>query len=217
VGIDEATHTETRLRELVEALRAERDQLAQALESRVIIEQAKGVLAERYRVPVDEAFLLLRQSARAARMKIHDLAAEVVRARVTPNAIIRGFARDSRWRALVLRERTEALRERNIEIQTRQRAQVERFERERARFTEALRVRTRSRWDAIELGSRLVDEDWFLACPDEEHWEVVVDLERSSTGDSGELSRRIEAWVEQRGGEASGFTMTRSSRARPST
>jgi hypothetical protein len=53
-------------------------QLEQALTSRVVIEQAKGVLAERHAMPVNEAFELLRQEARSARRKIHDVAADVV-------------------------------------------------------------------------------------------------------------------------------------------
>ena len=53
-------------------------QLEQALTSRIVIEQAKGVLAERHRLAVNEAFELLRHEARSARRKIHDVAAEVV-------------------------------------------------------------------------------------------------------------------------------------------
>jgi hypothetical protein len=53
-------------------------QLEHALTSRVVIEQAKGVLAERHRMAVDEAFQLLRQEARSTRRKIHDVAADVV-------------------------------------------------------------------------------------------------------------------------------------------
>jgi AmiR/NasT family two-component response regulator len=62
------------------SLRKEVEQLRTALESRVVIEQAKGVLAERYRLSIDDAFLLLRQSARSARVRLHELAAEVVHA-----------------------------------------------------------------------------------------------------------------------------------------
>jgi hypothetical protein len=53
-------------------------QLEQALRSRVVIEQAKGLLAERHGVPVDEAFQRLRQEARNSRRRIHDVAADVV-------------------------------------------------------------------------------------------------------------------------------------------
>jgi ANTAR domain len=59
-------------------------QLQRALESRVVIEQAKGVLAERLDIGLDEAFAVLRQAARSARMKLHVLAGEVVASAVTP-------------------------------------------------------------------------------------------------------------------------------------
>lgn len=52
-------------------------QLETALVSRVVIEQAKGRLAERHGIGVDEAFERLRAEARSARRKIHDVAAEV--------------------------------------------------------------------------------------------------------------------------------------------
>jgi hypothetical protein len=53
-------------------------QLELALSSRIVIEQAKGILAERHGVSVDEAFELLRREARSSRRKIHDVAADVV-------------------------------------------------------------------------------------------------------------------------------------------
>jgi ANTAR domain len=49
-------------------------QLQSALESRIVIEQAKGILAERYSVTPDEAFEVLRRDARSRRMRLHDLA-----------------------------------------------------------------------------------------------------------------------------------------------
>jgi transcriptional regulator with GAF, ATPase, and Fis domain len=52
-------------------------QLQNALNSRVIIEQAKGVLAERRRVTVDEAFVLLRSYARTHNLHLSDLARQV--------------------------------------------------------------------------------------------------------------------------------------------
>ena len=53
-------------------------QLQNALDSRVVIEQAKGVLAERSRIGVDEAFRRLREYARSHNRSLSDLAAEVV-------------------------------------------------------------------------------------------------------------------------------------------
>jgi AmiR/NasT family two-component response regulator len=64
------------------------EQLQQALDSRIVIEQAKGILAERFMLDIDKAFALLRASARRHRIKIHDLAAEVVASRTTPNPIL---------------------------------------------------------------------------------------------------------------------------------
>jgi ANTAR domain-containing protein len=53
-------------------------QLQSALESRIVIEQAKGILAERHGTTPDEAFEMMRREARSRRMKIHDLAVGVV-------------------------------------------------------------------------------------------------------------------------------------------
>ena len=53
-------------------------QLQTALETRVVIEQAKGILAERESISPDEAFNEMRRQARSQRMKLHDLAAGVV-------------------------------------------------------------------------------------------------------------------------------------------
>jgi AmiR/NasT family two-component response regulator len=62
--------------------------LERALRSRIVIEQAKGVLRERFRLPVEDAFWLLRRAARSSRMSIHALAAEVVESDETPRAIL---------------------------------------------------------------------------------------------------------------------------------
>jgi GAF domain-containing protein len=53
-------------------------QLQTALDSRVLIEQAKGVLAERRAVPPDEAFSLLREHARGHHQRLAELAGAVV-------------------------------------------------------------------------------------------------------------------------------------------
>jgi len=55
------------------------DQLRYALDSRILIEQAKGVLAQRHGIAIDSAFQLLRSHARSGRIKLHDLAQSVVR------------------------------------------------------------------------------------------------------------------------------------------
>jgi hypothetical protein len=53
-------------------------QLQTALSSRILIEQAKGVLAERAQLSVDEAFAALRAHARRSGRKLVDIAAAVV-------------------------------------------------------------------------------------------------------------------------------------------
>jgi ANTAR domain len=53
-------------------------QLQTALDSRVVIEQAKGILAERESISPDEAFEKIRRQARSRRMKLRDLAAGIV-------------------------------------------------------------------------------------------------------------------------------------------
>ncbi|WP_425332235.1 ANTAR domain-containing protein [Amycolatopsis alba] len=53
------------------------DQLEGALHSRVAIEQAKGVLSERFHIPLDEAFARLRGYARSRSMKLKALATDV--------------------------------------------------------------------------------------------------------------------------------------------
>ena len=50
------------------------EQLQTALNSRVIIEQAKGKLAERLDLDMDQAFSLLRQDARSRNLRLSDLA-----------------------------------------------------------------------------------------------------------------------------------------------
>jgi hypothetical protein len=69
------------------------EQLQQALDSRVVVEQAKGILSERVGLEMDGAFALLRYAARGAHMKIHDLAQSVVASGETPKPVIRALAR----------------------------------------------------------------------------------------------------------------------------
>ncbi len=55
-----------------------REQLLQALESRVVIEQAKGMIAADQGVGIDEAFKRLRAYTRAHHASLHDVAAAIV-------------------------------------------------------------------------------------------------------------------------------------------
>jgi ANTAR domain len=92
-----STEREERLAELVVAFADENANLQRALDTRVVIEQAKGVLAERFGLEVHEAFQVLRRAARSNRMRLHDLATRVVESRQTPPEIERArLARSSR-------------------------------------------------------------------------------------------------------------------------
>ncbi|MGR8010679.1 ANTAR domain-containing protein [Streptomyces hypolithicus] len=57
---------------------AERAQLQRALTSRIVIEQAKGILAERWNVDPDVAFAALRTYARAHQLRISDCARQII-------------------------------------------------------------------------------------------------------------------------------------------
>jgi ANTAR domain len=52
-------------------------QLETALRSRIVIEQAKGIIARALGVRIDQAFSVLRKSARDRGMKLHDLSARI--------------------------------------------------------------------------------------------------------------------------------------------
>jgi GAF domain-containing protein len=56
-------------------------QLAQALISRDVIGQAKGILMERYKISSERAFLLLTRVSQTSNRKLYDVADELVRHR----------------------------------------------------------------------------------------------------------------------------------------
>ena len=62
----------------VARLQITNEQLQTALRTRIVIEQAKGILAERLTLSVDEAFALLRRAARTSRLPLRVLASAVV-------------------------------------------------------------------------------------------------------------------------------------------
>jgi AmiR/NasT family two-component response regulator len=65
------TCTPTRARELSDNLQA-------ALETRAVIDQAKGILVERYKLTPDQAFKLLAQASMATNRKLRDIAEQLV-------------------------------------------------------------------------------------------------------------------------------------------
>ncbi|MBA3246346.1 MAG: ANTAR domain-containing protein [Actinobacteria bacterium] len=77
-----------RLMAVTEASFEQRAQLERALKTRIVVEQAKGVLTERFRVRPDAAYELLRGTARFRQMSVHDLARAVVETSDTPAAIL---------------------------------------------------------------------------------------------------------------------------------
>lgn len=64
------------------------EQLQTALNSRVIIEQAKGMLAERARCDMDTAFTALRDYARAARIRLSTVARDLTEGRLAPEQVL---------------------------------------------------------------------------------------------------------------------------------
>ncbi|MFI6563706.1 GAF domain-containing protein [Streptomyces sp. NPDC050534] len=56
----------------------ENSQLETALTSRILIEQVKGVLAERWNSSVDDAFAAFRSYARSRRLRLSDLATQII-------------------------------------------------------------------------------------------------------------------------------------------
>lgn len=65
------------------------EQLQGALDSRVIVEQAKGVLAGHLRATPDEAFTALRQHARSRGLRLSEVAHGVVEGRVDAADVVR--------------------------------------------------------------------------------------------------------------------------------
>jgi hypothetical protein len=82
--LQDASAAVARLLSVTHASYERRAQLEHALESRIVIEQAKGIVAERYGLEVDEAFDLIRRAARSNRMKLYDLVRAIHPAQETP-------------------------------------------------------------------------------------------------------------------------------------
>ena len=65
------------------------DQLQHALNSRVVIEQAKGIVAERNGLNMDQSFATLRSHARIHNLRLSDVARDVVSGTLTAAALMR--------------------------------------------------------------------------------------------------------------------------------
>lgn len=78
-----------RLIELNVQLLEKTTQLEGALDSRVVIEQAKGVLSARHEIDVQTAFDVLRRAARSHQLKLRELAQRVISEPSTPREIAR--------------------------------------------------------------------------------------------------------------------------------
>lgn len=63
------------------------NQLTTALNSRVVIEQAKGIVAERASMPMDQAFTMLRSHARNHNLRLDDVARSVIDGTLEPDRI----------------------------------------------------------------------------------------------------------------------------------
>jgi ANTAR domain-containing protein len=94
-------------------------QLQHALDSRVAVEQAKGMLAERYSITPGDAFELIRLAARSNHLKVNAVANDVLASKQTPPEIrellnhlpsANGLSGDARARAVenVFREINDA-------------------------------------------------------------------------------------------------------------
>jgi hypothetical protein len=59
-------------------------QLQGALNSRIVIEQAKGIVAERRQLDMDQAFALLRSHARSHRIQLSDVAHAIIDHELSP-------------------------------------------------------------------------------------------------------------------------------------
>jgi AmiR/NasT family two-component response regulator len=72
-------------------------QLQTALDSRLVIERANGILAERFDLSIDDGFALLRRAARTSRRPLQELARDVVESprRFSPAEIVDAVERYS--------------------------------------------------------------------------------------------------------------------------
>ena len=87
-SVEEASTAVERLLNVTGATYERTAHLQRALDSRIVIEQAKGILAERFELGVEEAFHVLRRASRSHRVLLRELAATVVGEPETPPEIL---------------------------------------------------------------------------------------------------------------------------------
>jgi ANTAR domain len=104
-------------RERIRNLERELVHRGRILESEVAVEQATGMLAERFAVEVDEALRIMQDAADLSRMRLHVLAQRVLEARTTPGPLIVALARSQRERLSSMREVQESHRDRIAELE----------------------------------------------------------------------------------------------------
>lgn len=92
---EEATAAVARLLSVTHAAYERRAQLEHALQSRVAIEQAKGIVAERYGLSVEDAFQLIRRAARSNRVKLQDLVRAIRPGEEAPPELTAVLAQDA--------------------------------------------------------------------------------------------------------------------------
>jgi AmiR/NasT family two-component response regulator len=68
-------------------LRALNDQLNFALNSRIVIEQAKGIVGEKCRIEMAQAFSLLRTYARSNGRRLADVARDIIDGTLRPESL----------------------------------------------------------------------------------------------------------------------------------
>ena len=72
------------------------EQLQGALNSRVVIEQAKGAIAQHFGLGMDQAFTRLRDYARIRNLKLSDVARDIVDGTLDSNALSAPSGHDTR-------------------------------------------------------------------------------------------------------------------------
>lgn len=70
-------------------------QLEHALATRIVVEQAKGMLAERYGLTPTAAFELIRRAARSNNLRVRAVCLDVLAAKETPAPILEVLAREA--------------------------------------------------------------------------------------------------------------------------